>query len=99
MNRQIATKSLRDLLDAQKLNDWHIRLTTDITKPFLGLCSYRDKTIILNAFHIDQHTELEVINTIRHEIAHALTPGNGHNATWRAKAIELGCDNTNECAN
>ncbi len=99
MNRQIATKHLRDLLDVQGLNDWHIRLTTDITKPFLGLCSYKDRTIILNAFHIDTHPDVEVINTIRHEVAHALTTGHGHDAIWRSKAIELGCDNTNECAN
>jgi len=99
MNRQIASQSLRALLDAQELREWHIRLTTDVTKPFLGLCSYKDKTIILNAFHIDTHPDEEVINTIRHEVAHALLPGHNHDATWRAKAISLGCDNVQECAN
>jgi len=99
MNRQIATKQLRDLLDVQGLNDWHIRLTTDITKPFLGLCSYKDRTIILNAFHIDTHPDVEVLNTIRHEVAHALTTGHKHDSTWREMAIKLGCDNTSECAN
>src|SRR6266581_1717657 len=97
MNRQIATKSLRDLLDSNHLESWHIRLTTDVTKPFLGLCSYKDKTIILNAFHIDTHGDDEVINTIRHEVAHALHPGHGHDSVWRDRAISLGCDNLGEC--
>jgi len=97
MQRQEATKYLRDRLDEFGLNDWHIRLTTDVYKPYLGLCSYKDKTIILNAMFIDQHEMIEVGNTINHEIAHALTPGCAHNETWAAKAKELGCDNVSPC--
>jgi len=66
---------------------------------FLGLCSYRDKCIILSAHHIDIHPDPDVINTIRHEVAHALTPGCGHNDIWAAKAREIGCDNTLPCSN
>ncbi len=98
MNRNEASKYTKDLLTKNGLINWHVRLTTDLTKPFLGMCSYRDKAIILNAHHIDTHGELEVLNTIRHEVAHALTPGMGHNELWAAKARELGCDNTSECA-
>src|SRR5204862_5403058 len=81
------------------LKDWGIRLTTDLTKPFLGLCSYKDKCIILNAHHIDIHPDLDVIDTIRHEIAHALTQGHGHDGVWADKAKELGCLNTQPCSN
>jgi hypothetical protein len=98
MDRTQATKLLRDLLNEHKLTDWHVRLTMDMSKPFLGLCSHKDKCIILNAFHIDTHPDVEVINTIRHEVAHALTPGHGHDLIWIDKAKELGCDNTLECA-
>ena len=30
--------------------------------------------------------------TVLHEIAHALTPGQNHNETWKAKCIEIGGD-------
>lgn len=91
MTRQQASKLTRDLLDSHGLEDWHIRLTIDLTKPFLGLCSGKDKCIILNAHHIDTHPDVEVIDTIRHEVAHAIVgTEHGHNDIWKAKAVELG---------
>ncbi len=99
MTRTEATQFLRAQLDAQNLRDWKIRLVTDLTRPFLGMCSYKDKCIILNAHHVDTHGELEVINTIKHEIAHALIgPFEGHGKLWEAKAKELGCDSIAPCA-
>lgn len=98
MNRIQATNLLRTLLDEQGLKDWHVRLTSDLIKPFLGMCSYKDKSIILNAHHINTHPDEEIVNTIRHEVAHALTPGNNHNEVWAAMARKLGCDNTLPCA-
>ncbi len=97
MQRQDATKYLRARLDDYNLTDWHIRLTTDVLRPYRGLCSYKDKTIILNAMFIDQHEQVEVFNTINHEVAHALLPGHNHDEIWQAKARELGCDNVSPC--
>ena len=38
------------------------------------------------------HSDDEVLDTILHEIAHALVgPQHGHDAVWRAKAREIGC--------
>lgn len=99
MERHQATKFLRELLDQHGLKEWHVRLTNDLTRPFLGLCSHKDKCIILNAHHIDTHPDIEVENTIRHEVAHALTPGHGHDGVWSNKAKELGCDSISPCAN
>lgn len=97
MQRNEATLLTRQMLDKYGLNDWHIRLITDLTKPFLGKCSYSDKCIFLNAHHIDTHPDPEIIDTIKHEIAHALTPGHQHDDVWQNKARELGC-NTAPCA-
>lgn len=97
ISRNEASRMLRDLLNEHGLQEWHVRLSSDIRGP-LGLCSYKDKCIILNGLHIDSHPDVEVINTIRHEVAHALMPGHGHDATWAAKARELGCDNVSPCA-
>jgi hypothetical protein len=97
MERHLATKALRELLDSQSLNDWHIRLSQDLNSGFVGLCSYKDKCIILNAHHIDSHPEPEILNTIRHEVAHALTEGDRHGEKWQAKAKELGCTYISHC--
>src|SRR5690606_2723283 len=98
MERNKATKFLRDTLDKYSLTHWRIRLTTDLTKSFLGLCDYKKQTIILNAHHIDTHPEPEVIDTIYHEVAHALCPNHGHDNVWADKARELGCTNTLPCS-
>jgi hypothetical protein len=49
-------------------------------------------TILLSSIITSIHTEEEVLDTILHEIAHGLTPGNGHDEVWRRKAIEIGCN-------
>lgn len=94
MNRELATRECRDLLDKHGLKDWGVRLTTSTKHNFLGLCSHKDKCIILSAAHLDMHPEPEISNTIKHEVAHALTYGHGHDDVWREKAKELGCTGT-----
>ncbi len=99
MERVKATELLRAELNKYGLQNWSIRLNQNPDSGFLGLCSYKDKCIILSAHHIDIHPDPDVINTIKHEVAHALTPGCGHNEIWEAKAREIGCDNTLPCSN
>jgi SNF2 family DNA or RNA helicase len=98
MNRTIASKFCRAELDKYGMKDWGVRITQDPNVPYLGLCVYKDKCIILNAFHIDIHPDAEVYNTIRHEVAHVLCPGHGHDMVWSAKAREVGCNNTLPCS-
>lgn len=99
MTREDSVKFAKEELAKNNLKDWHIRLNLNVDSHFLGLCSYRDKCIIISGHHIDLHPDAEIKNTIRHEIAHALTPGMGHNEVWSAKAREIGCDNTLPCSN
>ena len=100
MTREAASKLCHDTLIQHGLMDWHVRLTTDVNRPFLGLCSHKDKCIILNAHHMDIHADPDVINTIKHEVAHALAGiGHGHNEIWQDKAREVGCDNVLPCSN
>jgi SNF2 family DNA or RNA helicase len=93
MRREEAVKQCHELLIARGLKDWHVRISLDASKPFLGLCDFKNKCIILNAHHIDQHPDEEVDDTIKHEVAHAeVGTIHGHNEIWQAKARELGCD-------
>lgn len=99
MTRQEASQACRDELNKFGLQAWSVRLNQSADSGFLGLCSYRDKCIILSAHHIDIHPTPDVVNTIKHEVAHALTPGHGHDEVWQDKAKEIGCDNTSPCSN
>ena len=69
MERIAAVKFARERLDAYGLTDWSIRLNNNPNPHWYGLCSYRDKCIILNAHYVDQVSDPQVINTINHEVA------------------------------
>jgi len=99
MNRSQAGRYTKEMLDKHGLKNWSVRVTTDPNSPFLGMCSSKDKAIILNAHHIDIHPEAEVIDTILHEVAHAIVgSGQGHNDVWRDKAKEIGCKDLSACS-
>lgn len=98
MDRNTVHKLCKDELIKHGLKDWGVRISSDPNQPYLGLCMYRDKVIIINAFHCDIHPDKEVIDTIYHEVAHALCPGQGHNDVWATKAREIGCTNTSPCS-
>jgi superfamily II DNA or RNA helicase len=98
MTRDNAVLLCRDELKKHGLTEWKVRCSSS-DNSFLGLCSYKDKCIILNSNHLDIHSDSDVINTIKHEVAHALTPGMGHNEIWADKARSIGCDNTLPCSN
>jgi len=99
MDRQAAAQTCRDEMNKHGLTNWGVRLNQNADAGFLGMCMHRDKVIILSAHHIDIHPDPDVINTIRHEIAHALTPGHSHDEVWADKAREIGCDNVAPCSN
>jgi predicted SprT family Zn-dependent metalloprotease len=59
----------------------------------LGVCRHRKRLIELSVDFVSMNTDEEIIDTIKHEIAHALVgPGHGHGPVWKAKARQLGCN-------
>lgn len=57
----------------------------------LGQCRYGDKVLSFSKPLIGANDESEVIDTILHEIAHAIAgPTAGHGPAWRKVARELG---------
>lgn len=55
-----------------------------------GSCRYDTRRITLSRALTELHSYDEVRDTILHEIAHALTPGEAHSAKWRAVALAIG---------
>lgn len=91
MERKEAIQRLRSELDKHGLQKWSAHLSTQETM-WVGLClHFPDCTIVLNAHHVDTHPVEDIDDTIKHEVAHALTPGHGHDEVWQAKAKEIGC--------
>ncbi len=79
-----------ELLRQHGLERW--ALTLDRAKTRAAVCRPARRTISLSASLTLLHPEEEVRDTILHEIAHALVgAGHGHDAVWRAKALQIGC--------
>lgn len=56
-----------------------------------GQCDYTKRTISLSKKLVEFVQDFEEIKKIiYHELAHALCPGEHHNAVWKRKCIELG---------
>jgi predicted SprT family Zn-dependent metalloprotease len=82
---------------AKDLIKYHLadmyRFTWDNAKRRRGCCNYRKGTISLSYPLTQIIPEDNIINTILHEIAHALAPAwDGHGPAWRKIALALGCD-------
>ena len=89
MDRRIARKEARILMDAAELGDWTFKF--DTAKRRAGSCVYRAKTITLSGPLTDLYDRDTVRGVILHEIAHALVgPDHHHDPTWRRVARGLG---------
>ena len=81
-----------NLIQKHKLDieGWTFKYTN--AKTVFGKCSYKSKTISLSKPLTIVNKKDDVVNTILHEIAHALCPKQNHNNIWKSKAKEIGCD-------
>jgi predicted SprT family Zn-dependent metalloprotease len=81
----------KDLMYAHGLSNW--RFNWNDRKAGFGVCKYKGRTIELSRHLTPLRPFKEVVNTILHEIAHALVgSGHGHDWVWRSKFIEIGGD-------
>ena len=63
----------------------------DHAKTRCGLCSYGHRTIYLSKYYVELNGWEEIEDTIRHEIAHVLTPADGgHGEAWKRMAVKCG---------
>ena len=68
------------------------RFAFDLAPARGGSCRYEKKQITLSVTYCLKASKEEVVDTILHEIAHAIVGlKHGHDATWKAAAQRIGC--------
>lgn len=89
MKYELYYETTSRLLAAHGLHDWHV--TSDKAIHRLGYAHSGKKIISLSIYHLQNSDDSEIIDTIRHEVAHAIVgTRNKHNSLWKMKAIEIG---------
>src|SRR4051794_40057748 len=88
--RRVAVRQLAlERMTQHGLHGWSFAFNR--RKRAMGLCRYSRKTIELSIYLVDRNGFEEILDTILHEIAHALVgPCHGHDAVWKAKCREVG---------
>jgi predicted SprT family Zn-dependent metalloprotease len=100
MNKvQLVTKFAKDKMKEHNLTSWKFELGS--AKSTAGTCYTSRKLIRMSRVLIDARSLEDSYNTVLHEIAHALTPGHGHDRTWKRMAVQVGakperCYNSSE---
>ena len=76
-------------LSRHGLDEWSFRL--DHARQRCGSCHFTRREITISKHLLVRNDPAEFLNTLRHEIAHALVgPGHAHDAVWRAAARRVG---------
>lgn len=88
MELHAAGRLARTLMDEHGLRDWHF--AWDRARRRFGSCGVTRRTITLSAHLVQLNDEPQVRDTILHEIAHALAPGDNHGAAWQAACRRIG---------
>lgn len=67
----------------------------DLAPVRAGVCRHKEKRIALSVTYCLKASKEEIVDTILHEIAHAIAgPSHGHNEAWKSVARRIGCTAT-----
>lgn len=89
MDLHEAADLARDLMAEHGLDGWSFRF--DRARVRAGACHHTTRTISLSPWITAAHDQVQVRDTLLHEIAHALVgPRHGHGRVWRAQARAIG---------
>jgi predicted SprT family Zn-dependent metalloprotease len=78
-----------ELMAKHGLHRW--RFAFNRRKQSMGLCVHHRRAIELSLYFVERNGTEEILDTILHEIAHALVgSGHGHDKVWKRKCIEIG---------
>lgn len=88
-----AREAAVNLMARHGLAGWQFGFNRNVRRA--GVCRYasgkRPGRIELSVHFVGHNSWDEILDTILHEIAHALVgPEHGHDAAWKAKCVELG---------
>ena len=96
MNLERAEQLAFEKMELHGLSQWAL-VWTNATTAYGNCCDIK-RTIYLSSILTAIVDELHVLDTILHEIAHALVGCyNGHNEVWQKKAKEIGCNGNTTC--
>lgn len=77
------------LIAEHQLEGWSFRFNKN--KRRLGVCKQDDKRIELSEHYVERNSREHVLDTILHEIAHALVgTQHGHDDVWKNKCLQIG---------
>lgn len=98
MDREAARQCATHLMAEHGLIERGWTFAFNRRKQALGLCNYTDKRIELSSLFVVRNGEEEVIDTVRHEIAHALAGRKaGHGPTWISICHRIGAIPKSTC--
>lgn len=93
-SREIALRREFDTLQNEwpALVGWSLVINERMRSVF-GRCNYGRRALYLPGWHVDHGEWADVLDTLRHEAAHALAgPTAGHGPKWRSWARRLGSE-------
>src|SRR5688572_14012321 len=92
--QQLCDKKLKEYNLYQK--GWRTVFTKN--DKYIGRCWHDVKRIELSLPHLNMRSETDLMDTIIHEIAHAIVGHKeAHNTVWEAKCKEMGLSNPSPC--